>query len=79
MASENIEEILKRFDTLSAEERENLILQLDRRQSDGHADSAQRTLFDALNERGLIGCIDDAPEDWSTNPKYMEGFGRNAQ
>lgn len=23
-----------------------------------------------------IGCIKDAPPDLSTNPKYMEGFGR---
>jgi hypothetical protein len=25
---------------------------------------------------GLVGCVDDAPEDLSTNPKYFEGFGR---
>jgi hypothetical protein len=34
-----------------------------------------RSLYDALMGRGLIGCL-DGPADLSTNPKYMEGFGR---
>ena len=25
----------------------------------------------------FIGCIKDGPSDLSTNPKYMEGFGRD--
>jgi len=33
-----------------------------------------RSLFDALNERGIIGAF-DGPTDLSTNPKHMEGFG----
>ena len=24
----------------------------------------------------FIGCVDDGPPDLSTNPKYMEGFGK---
>ena len=28
-----------------------------------------------LRRSGLIGCIQDAPEDLSTNPRHMEGFG----
>ena len=35
---------------------------------------ARRTLFDALDERGMIGSF-DGPGDLNTNPKYMEGFG----
>jgi hypothetical protein len=35
----------------------------------------RQTLFDALNEAGLIGCITDGPVDLSTNPRHMEGFG----
>ena len=38
-----------------------------------------RTLFDALNERGLIGFMKDGPGDLSTNPKHMEGFGSDGQ
>ena len=34
----------------------------------------KRSLFDALNERGMIGAF-DGPGDLSTNPKHMEGFG----
>jgi hypothetical protein len=30
-----------------------------------------------LDEAGLIGCIEDGPSDLSTNPKYMEGFGKS--
>jgi hypothetical protein len=38
-----------------------------------------RTIFDELNEAGLIGCVDDPslPRDLSTNKKHMEGFGRD--
>lgn len=33
-----------------------------------------RSLYDALNERGMIGTL-DGPGDLSTNPQHMEGFG----
>ncbi len=36
------------------------------------------TLFDLLDAAGLIGCIKDAPSDLSTNPQFMEGFGRSS-
>jgi hypothetical protein len=34
------------------------------------------TAFDRLNRLGLIGCIEEAPADLSTNPAHMEGLGR---
>jgi len=34
----------------------------------------ERSLFDALTQRGILGCF-DGPIDLSTNPKHMEGFG----
>ena len=34
------------------------------------------TLYASLEKAGLIGCVKDAPPDLSTNPKYMEGFGK---
>lgn len=37
---------------------------------------AEPTLYDLLDKAGLIGCIKDAPPDLSSNPKYMEGFGK---
>jgi predicted DNA-binding antitoxin AbrB/MazE fold protein len=36
------------------------------------------TLFELLDKAGLIGCIKDGPPDLSTNPKYMEDFGKSA-
>jgi hypothetical protein len=37
----------------------------------------EKSLYDALNERGMIGSMTDGPGDLSTNPKYMKGFGRD--
>ena len=42
------------------------------RQKNGNG--TRRTLFDALNGRGMIGSF-DGPGDLNTNPKHMEGFG----
>lgn len=33
------------------------------------------SLFDRLSKHGLIGCLDGGPENLSTNPVRMEGFG----
>lgn len=34
------------------------------------------TCYDRLERVGLIGCVEDAPSDLSTNPDHLEGFGR---
>jgi putative addiction module CopG family antidote len=39
----------------------------------------EETAYDVARRAGLIGCIKGArgsPTDLSTNPKHMEGFGR---
>jgi predicted DNA-binding antitoxin AbrB/MazE fold protein len=33
------------------------------------------SLFDILNESGLIGAIKNAPPDLSANPDYLRGLG----
>lgn len=38
--------------------------------------TAEKSLFDVLTERGILGCF-DGPTDLSTNPKHMEGFGES--
>jgi hypothetical protein len=41
---------------------------------------SERTAYDVASCAGLIGCIKGAPRsptDLSTNPKHMEGFGRD--
>jgi len=35
---------------------------------------ADESFYDSM--RDLIGIVKDAPPDLSTNPKYMQGFGR---
>jgi len=43
------------------------------------AADAEESAFDVASRAGLIGCIQGAPRsptDLSTNPKHMEGFGR---
>ena len=39
--------------------------------------SHDKSLHDVLSERGMLGCF-EGPTDLSTNPKHMEGFGRDA-
>ena len=82
MAAEprEFDEILKRFDKLSRDKREELIDRLEQRQTaDANGGPPGRTLGDAFNERGMVGSIKDAPPDWSSNPKYMEGFGQDGE
>ena len=42
--------------------------------------AAEETAYDLASRAGLIGCIKGAPRsptDLATNPKHMEGFGRD--
>jgi hypothetical protein len=74
-------DILKRVrEELSGEERERLLVELAENISavDGTQDG-KRSLFAALNDRGLIGFMHDGPTDLSTNPQHMEGFGQHAE
>ncbi len=35
---------------------------------------SEETTFDLLREAGLIGCVNGAPRDLSTNKKILQGF-----
>ena len=37
----------------------------------------RETSFEIAQRIGLIGCAKDLPPDLSTNPDYMQGFGRS--
>ncbi len=42
--------------------------------------ATEETAYDVARRAGLIGCLKGAPRsptDLSTNPKHMEGFGRD--
>lgn len=32
--------------------------------------------YELAEAAGLIGCVQDAPKDLSSNPRYFEGFGK---
>lgn len=70
--------VLEEARTLSPEDQQKLVQELTR-PTPPPENGKVRTLYDAFNERGLIGFMTDAPEDLSTNPKYMEGFGQDAR
>ena len=75
--ADRFEKVLAEAKKLSPDERRELVRELSRPEPPA-SDEPQRTLYDALKDRGLIGCIEDSP-DLSTNPKYMEGFGQHAE
>lgn len=37
------------------------------------------TLFEVFDRAGLVGCVKDAPPDLSSNPRYLEGLGRDGK
>ncbi len=84
MPSKTYAEVLSEAKRLPPDDQRRLVEELTRsadKSSDTEASGDNdkvRTLYDALQARGLIGCLTDAPPDLSTNPKYMEGFGRDA-
>lgn len=44
-------------------------------QADEAGAKPKRSFADALREKGLLGAYDDLPEDLSSNPKHLDGFG----
>ena len=78
MSTDSFDNILKQARSLSADEQQKLIQELARSAAQPNG-TDQRSLYDALKARGLIGFMTDGPGDLSTNPKHMEGFGQDAQ
>jgi hypothetical protein len=83
MPPKTLAEVLEEAKRLPAEDQRRLIEELTQPaappKEDAKGENGKvRTLYDALEARGLIGFMTDGPPDLSTNPKYMEGFGRDA-
>lgn len=38
-------------------------------------EATSETCFDLARRLGVLGVVDDAPEDLSTSPRYFDGFG----
>lgn len=70
--------ILRPLTPLDLREQEVVSLLIEKVAENGqHVEPSEATLFELFDEVGLVGCIKDAPSDLSTNPKYLEGFGRS--
>ena len=80
MSTEEFDDILKQArDRLTPEKRRKLAEQLREGDTATNDGASPKSVYDALNELGIIGSITDGPGDLSTNPKHMEGFGRNVK
>jgi hypothetical protein len=92
MSRSEFNHILSSIGTLSPGQMRQLIRELERKmaatagkhsaraKSDATRREPEVTAFDVADRAGLIGCIKGAPRsptDLSTNPKHMEGFGRD--
>jgi predicted DNA-binding antitoxin AbrB/MazE fold protein len=70
--------VLRPLTPLDLKEQELVVLSVEKAGGNRtDSDDAQPSLFDILDEAGLVGCIKDAPPDLCTNPRYMEGFGES--
>jgi predicted DNA-binding antitoxin AbrB/MazE fold protein len=71
--------VLKPLGPLNLNEQEVVSLSIEKSgQSNQEQTDDGPTLYEVLNKAGLIGCIKNGPPDLSTNPKYMEDFGKSA-
>jgi hypothetical protein len=87
MSHREFNHLLSSLNALSPEQLAALRRELDSKLASAlsptHAKRAvptEETAFDRLQQAGLIGCLKgmpDTPTDLSTNPKHMEGFGRD--
>jgi hypothetical protein len=77
MSGRSFDDVLAQARQLASEDQQRLILELAAPESDNGG--PQRSLYDALKARGIIGCLKDAPPDLSTNPKYLESLGQHGQ
>ncbi len=81
MTQREFNDILRSLQALSPAQLRRLRRELDAQLDHNAAHKgAEETAFDVLNRAGLIGCLEGAPRsptDLSTNPRHMEGFGRD--
>lgn len=72
--------ILRDFEDLPSAQRQKVLeALLDHQALQENEPVPNRSLLEAFEARGLVGSIDNAPADWSTNPSYLRGMGSDAQ
>jgi predicted DNA-binding antitoxin AbrB/MazE fold protein len=72
--------VLKPLEPLDLKDQELVSLSIEKVAENGEGlTHAGSTLFEVLDEVGLVGCVKGAPADLSSNPKHMEGFGKSGR
>jgi len=80
MSKDEFNKILKQVrETLTPEERREFSKALLESDSVSNQSTMDKSVLEALEELGVVGSITEGPGDLSTNPKYMEGFGKDAE
>jgi hypothetical protein len=78
MSARRYEDLLKRArQELTRAEQLDLSRALRKSVDSDNGAAPEKSLLQALTERGVVGSITDAPADLGTNPQHMEGFGRD--
>ena len=87
MSHRDFTHLLTSLNTLSPEQLDMLRRELDSKMAAPPSARAKRqvahaeeTVFDVMERSGLIGCLKGlprSPTDLSTNPRHMDGFGRD--
>lgn len=78
MTQQEFHSLLDRVKALTPEQMRQLRQEIESALVERSA-AVEESAFEVLSRAGLIGCIEGgpgSPEDLSTNPKHMEGFGR---
>jgi hypothetical protein len=80
MTRNDFSHILSTLNGLSPDQMRRLVRELEGKiAANSNGDGAEESAFEVASRAGLIGCIQDSPgspDDLSTNPRHMAGFGR---
>ena len=80
MSQQEFEQLLNQArEQLTSEEQQRLADELRKSVDQSVGKGAPKSVYQALEELGVIGSITDAPVDLATNRIHMEGFGADAK
>jgi hypothetical protein len=80
MSTGKYDDILRQAgETLSREEQLEFAHALSQQARSNSSSQQTKSLYEALQARGVIGSITNASADLGTNPKYLEGLGQNGR
>lgn len=69
--------VLKPLGPLDLQDQELVVVSVQKLESESVNGGEGPTLFEVLNEVGLVGSVKNAPSDLSSNPQHLQGFGES--